>query len=262
MNLNARASCSGMTWRVMALACALATAVWLQSLCWQEELHYLTERGTLLGVAFADGRMVFTRQTGIMEPRHRRHLNSLHRFTAAPWRGTGVDAANYNLWGKGVEAHAVYSDVDQVKYDRIKSRWNAGELAWESGGRVLSGIADNWELPDPRKRAPAVPIIAPGWLPAAPMAKPGDQLIDPWLFLTIPIWLLAVLASPGALRLLRCSFLRRRSLMRARRGCCDRCGYDLRGSQRCCPECGVPIVALTNQRGRTGRKGREVLRSR
>jgi hypothetical protein len=55
------------------------------------------------------------------------------------------------------------------------------------------------------------------------------------LRVTIPIWLpLLVCLLPGVIRMRRA--LRRR--LRANRGCCLHCGYDLRGTPHTCPECG------------------------
>ena len=52
----------------------------------------------------------------------------------------------------------------------------------------------------------------------------------------IPLWMLLVLAAiPTAL-------LWYRDRRTAKPGCCRQCGYDLRASKRCCPECGTATV--------------------
>ena len=52
-------------------------------------------------------------------------------------------------------------------------------------------------------------------------------------------FILLVVAAP----VLRWLHLRRRRLLRERRGLCAQCGYDLRGSAGKCPECGVGTLS-------------------
>ena len=63
-------------------------------------------------------------------------------------------------------------------------------------------------------------------------------------FLRLPHWtLLALAAFPAGLQSLKLmGFWRRRR--RRSRGLCVQCGYDLRGGQAVCPECGLPADSL------------------
>lgn len=67
----------------------------------------------------------------------------------------------------------------------------------------------------------------------------------PFRGVLMPYWMMALgLALLPAVRiagLWRC----RRSRARRRRGLCQRCGYDLRGSPERCPECGTPGAVLS-----------------
>lgn len=62
------------------------------------------------------------------------------------------------------------------------------------------------------------------------------------LVLVIPFYELFMLSLlfPAA-RLLVWATRRRRELERRRMGLCPACGYDLRASKDCCPECGTPV---------------------
>jgi len=63
--------------------------------------------------------------------------------------------------------------------------------------------------------------------------------------LTLPDWFLCAIASllPACemLALLRRRFIAR---FRDRRGLCSQCGYDLRATSECCPECGHAVAAI------------------
>jgi hypothetical protein len=93
-------------------------------------------------------------------------------------------------------------------------------------------------------------LLAP-WPPA--LAPPANPPTGPYQFLAysvgttgertrvviFPFWLAVLLmAMPTAWALLAESRARRRR-WRARHGCCNNCGYDLRASPERCPECGT-----------------------
>ena len=232
--------------RKLAWVCVLSMIAWLQSQFCAEGVHYLSGAGTLFGAALVNGRMVFTMQSGVTRTEWRRHLALPFRFYLGRWLGGGADddASNYNLWGPPPYAQAAAGEPSEhLKCDRITSRWNYGALAWERGGKVDSGIPVYGEMYDPRKPLPA-PAVAPGQLPHAPFAKPGEQLIDRWLFLTLPIWLITLSTSPALLLCIRDALLRIRSRQRIGRGCCASCGYNLHCLTTArCPECGMAAEA-------------------
>lgn len=68
-------------------------------------------------------------------------------------------------------------------------------------------------------------------------SRSGGAYSDDSLRLIFPLWLIALPLFLFGLPSLR--HLRRRR----RPGYCARCGYDLRASTGCCPECGTPIAA-------------------
>src|SRR4051794_30431501 len=65
------------------------------------------------------------------------------------------------------------------------------------------------------------------------------QIIVPWWFL-----FLCVSLSPARVLVLLASRFRHWQEVR-HRGCCPRCGYDLRASPDRCPECGTPVSRET-----------------
>jgi hypothetical protein len=73
--------------------------------------------------------------------------------------------------------------------------------------------------------------------PSIPGAWYTHVVVPHWVaalvFLTIP----AIWAGRRTWRILRCKL--------TERGCCVRCGYDLRASRERCPECGTPIDSST-----------------
>jgi hypothetical protein len=71
------------------------------------------------------------------------------------------------------------------------------------------------------------------------------KVIHPFTLFRLPYWALLL---PLIVVLTIAGFKIARSIRRARRGLCRRCGYDLRESHGPCPECG-------NQTGRKPSKG-------
>jgi hypothetical protein len=58
----------------------------------------------------------------------------------------------------------------------------------------------------------------------------------------VPLWFVAVMAAPLPMGWLLRRRVKRRQEQRALRGRCVACGYDLRASPDCCPECGTPAA--------------------
>jgi predicted amidophosphoribosyltransferase len=69
---------------------------------------------------------------------------------------------------------------------------------------------------------------------------PPDQF--EFRYVIVPAWALlaALLVVPLVVGASRC-----RPMIRARRGLCAVCGYDLRASNIRCPECGTPMGMTT-----------------
>ena len=83
-----------------------------------------------------------------------------------------------------------------------------------------------------------------GGVVVAPLAMARRRQVAPWLFtrpykaFSIPYWAaLALTAVPAAMAVGR----EIRRAIRARRGLCPRCAYDLRATGERCPECGEPV---------------------
>jgi len=64
--------------------------------------------------------------------------------------------------------------------------------------------------------------------------------------LILPHWALLLLGAIPIGMLQWIDYLRRRGQRRARAGLCVRCGYDLRATPQCCPECGTAVPALAS----------------
>ena len=63
-------------------------------------------------------------------------------------------------------------------------------------------------------------------------------------WLVVPHWLTSVICIMPLTAWLVLQRRRRRERWRVRRGLCVRCGYDLRASPDCCPECGAARAAV------------------
>lgn len=61
--------------------------------------------------------------------------------------------------------------------------------------------------------------------------------------LSFPIWVIDLLAVPLPLLWLRWRIKRHKRQLRRGEGLCLACGYDLRGSEDRCPECGKPFLS-------------------
>lgn len=60
----------------------------------------------------------------------------------------------------------------------------------------------------------------------------------------IPLWVIALLAAILPVRWGRNTWRKRIARLRAEQGLCSHCGYDLRGSPSCCPECGTTAIGI------------------
>jgi|SRR5665213_3755499 len=71
---------------------------------------------------------------------------------------------------------------------------------------------------------------------AGPLVAGSLPGVHGFVMVTLPYWLLLVIAAPWVVLPIRRRLVRRR---RKRKGLCESCGYDLRMSQGRCPECGA-----------------------
>jgi hypothetical protein len=69
------------------------------------------------------------------------------------------------------------------------------------------------------------------------MSMPNQRIVE-GSALIVPEWLVLGLSSILPLLLVRRKLLARRRRKRLSKGCCARCGYDLRATPQRCPECG------------------------
>jgi hypothetical protein len=83
----------------------------------------------------------------------------------------------------------------------------------------------------------------PGSLPVAGRRIQLLARVERQHTVSAPLWAVAVVAlTPASLWLISTWRRRRRQRLRALRGRCPACGYDLRGNNSgACPECGSPI---------------------
>lgn len=124
-------------------------------------------------------------------------------------------------WGAVTIAHREYKglaggDQGWTFYSGSADRMPFGQVRWSVVGFSRSGIAQSYD---------------------GPYAYTCQDE-----YFSIPFWFLVVVfaipASLLAVRLLRLRSARRRM----RLGLCLGCGYDLRGSDNRCPECGRPMT--------------------
>ena len=98
-------------------------------------------------------------------------------------------------------------------------KWNGSEWTWQIASR------DNSVFP---------PLDRFGFaFGKVDRSTPGDD--DVSYIAMVPYWLLVLLTAIAPVRGL---WLLRRRFVRACRGLCLSCGYDLRGTREQCPECG------------------------
>lgn len=221
---------------VLAAIWGFSAAFWILALLCQAELYCSTADRGLFGLGAAAGRLIVTHQRGVAGQGSRYPLDRRLTVRRVPFQRSARFAADFNLW------RTAPIPGDLVEYDRLIQRWSVAGLAWDSGGKASAGehVAYSWEIPDPRL-AHRVVSTGPPRLPApiAP-AVAGERLDNRWWVLTIPVWPLVLLTTPAPIRLISKKVRSHRATMNKQRGCCASCGYDVRGLNYRCPECGTP----------------------
>jgi hypothetical protein len=116
--------------------------------------------------------------------------------------------------------------------------WNEETKPVDSDGHLISNYVEG-SLVTYNYGPPAHVLFGFGWgVEGSTAALRGAGSEYAMRRFALPIWFVAVLF---ALLPMRAAFLMVRSTRRRRRvakGCCENCGYDLRGSSDRCPECG------------------------
>jgi len=221
----------------------LAAGIWLATVvAWFGlrgcQLHRLDGQGNLLGVACVNGRVVIGHKCGL----HGRSPFDVWREAEffRPFL-PDTEAAFFDCWQTGQSPQ--YTAILEW---RCSSRWSFAGLAWEAGGAVKTPFRE----PSNTEAARALTTRGSGpWagmgmgrpFGPVPAATPGEVLVAPWWFVTVPVWP-AVVISSWLLGLSVLQFSRRlRQQWLAKHNRCIRCGYDLRASSGKCPECGTPI---------------------
>jgi hypothetical protein len=166
-------------------------------------------------------------------------------LTIAAWvRGQfSMDVLRYHY---GYGEHCLYVKRHSVAYYGSKADVTGMDVSdeparWFYGSAGKPGDVDDVDL--------MLTPMAPqgfnrggfGFLIWGPRSRGGSHLA----ILKIPYWALVLISVPLPVRVAVRSIRHRR---RIRLGLCARCGYDLRGSDGQCPECGERRGIVTSQK--------------
>jgi hypothetical protein len=149
-------------------------------------------------------------------------------------------AAMVALWGRSYRRFDTVSYARPQRISAVLSR--VGQVALISTRKV--SLQESREWPDRGFSVQSDPVVSPGGLTRKPLgfSASGDMSLSgiDWqgrmVYWIAPHWFFALILSlpPGVTLLRR---VRRRVRLAADR--CASCGYDLRATPQCCPECGA-----------------------
>ncbi len=160
------------------------------------------------------------------------------RFSIRPFGATSFDGRQARSIGN-LYVHSTVTQFDLKTEDFRISTVNLYQHGWP----FLCLTGENRFGYHVERNGLCTIFLMPGSLSGRPRmvafgVMPFPFLVDSIVF-ALPLWLLLV--APSKLR----------SMLRERRGCCARCGYDLSHADHdACPECGALIPSPLRERAR------------
>lgn len=154
------------------------------------------------------------------------------------WFESGISPA-HRAWLGGVVvwSHRWIVELDRATYDsdaagRLRPHWNVRRISMHNPG-------ETWSLGFESSPSSISWLGCKVYHYKVQTLSLGDAVeTRRGCGVTVPCLLLGIIAAPPG-PIWVAHLMRRRS--RRRRGACIACGYDLRASEGCCPECGRPI---------------------
>jgi len=146
--------------------------------------------------------------------------------------------ATWVLWARSYEffdTAAWATRMQMVAVQGCRGELAVGRVTGPQVSRFRPGFICTAEVAGGQGRPTAFAQVCGAWgfyFDHPRQAGVGDSRV-----FYVPLWFVLALSA-----ILPASHIRRRSRLRARRralGLCARCGYDLRATPDCCPECGM-----------------------